>query len=88
MEEALPAIFAIVLVVLTTVLSVVGIYLLTVLKELKQTLQKINTSLDVAEEKITAITVPLQQLGGMATGMKTGFTVLESFVGWIHKDEN
>ena len=50
---------------------------------MKRTLQKINTTLDEAQAKINTIVAPLQNLGGLATGIQTGIKVFESFTGWL-----
>jgi uncharacterized protein YoxC len=83
----LPYIFATALVVLTIVLTAVGIQMVMVLMEMRKTLQKVNTTLDVAEAKIEAITMPIQKLGGMASGLATGLKVFEGFVGWINREK-
>lgn len=83
MENLLPTVLAVVAIVLTIILSVVGVQIILVLSEVKKTLQKVNTTLDEAEAKINAIVSPLQNLGGLATGIQTGIKVFESFTGWL-----
>jgi uncharacterized protein YoxC len=83
MESLLPTVLVIVAVILTVILSVVGIQIILVLTEVKRTLQKVNNTLDEAEAKINAIISPLQNLGGLATGLQTGIKVFESFTGWL-----
>lgn len=85
--EVLPIVFSVVLVVLAIVLSVVGIQIILVLIEVKRTLKKVNDTLDAAEAKMNAVIQPLQNLGGMAAGLSTGFKVFESFVGWINRNK-
>ncbi|HYD35240.1 MAG TPA: hypothetical protein VD999_04190 [Vitreimonas sp.] len=87
MPPYLPVIFAIVLIVLTSVLTVVGVQIILVLAEMKKTLEKVNTTLDTAEAKLHAVTQPLQSLGGMASGLSTGFKVFEAFTGWLHRSK-
>jgi hypothetical protein len=84
--EWLPYVFAAVLVILTFVLSIVGVQLILVLRQLYVTLRKVNTTLDLAEQKFNAIIVPLQHLSGTAAGLRTGFKVLESFASWLQKN--
>lgn len=85
--DILPIVFSVVLVVLAIVLSVVGIQVIMVLFEVKRTLKKLNDTLDMAENKFNAIVAPIQNLGGMAAGMSTGFKVFESFVGWLNRNK-
>lgn len=85
--EVLPIVFSVVLVVLAIVLSVVGIQIILVLIEVKRTLKKVNDTLDIAEQKMNAVVQPLQNLGGMAAGLNTGFKVFESFVGWLNRNK-
>ncbi|NCN03677.1 MAG: hypothetical protein GW942_01220 [Candidatus Pacebacteria bacterium] len=85
--EVLPIVFSVVLVILAIVLSVVGIQIILVLVEVKRTLKKVNDTLDMAENKFNAIVQPLQNLGGMASGLNTGFKVFESFVGWLNRNK-
>lgn len=84
--ELLPIIFSVVLIILTVVVAVVGVQLFLVLLEIKRTLKKVNTTLDMAEEKFNAVVAPLQNLGGMASGLSAGFKVFESFVGWLQRN--
>ena len=85
--EILPIVFSVVLVILAIVLSVVGIQIIMVLIEVKRTLKKFNDTLEIAEAKMNAIVQPLQNLGGMASGLNTGFKVFESFVGWLNRNK-
>lgn len=87
MTEILPIIFAVTMTVLTIVLAVVGIQLILVLREFKRTLRKINVSLEQAETKLNHIIRPLQNLGGIASGLQTGVKVFEGFVGWLNKNK-
>jgi uncharacterized protein YoxC len=86
--DILPIVFAVVMIILTVVLSVVGVQVIMVLNEVRRTLRKINTTLDTAEKRITAITQPLQNLGGVANGLNTGFKVFEGFVKWLNRDKD
>ncbi len=86
--EVLPTVLSIVVIVLTLILGVVGIQLVLVLAEFRKTLNKINVTLDMAESKFNAVLSPLQNLGGMATGMRTGLKVFETFVSWLQKNRN
>lgn len=46
-----------------------------------------NTVLDGAEHKFSAIIQPLQNLGGIAAGVRTGIRVFETFVQWMNKEK-
>jgi uncharacterized protein YoxC len=86
--EVVPIIFSSILFILAVVLAVVGIQLVLVLLEVRKTLRKLNAVLDSAEQRIQAVVNPLQNLGGMASGLQTGFKVFESFVGWLHRTKD
>ena len=88
MQEALPILFAIVLIVVTIVLSVVGVQLVLTLLELKRTLTRVNQLLDQAEDKFENVLSPLRNLGGIASGLQTGFRVFESFIGWLNRSRD
>jgi len=85
--EYLPYIFALVLVILTTILAVVGFQLVQVLIELRRTLRKVNETLDTIDATVTAVTQPLHSLGGMASGLNSGFKVFETFVSWLNRNK-
>lgn len=85
--DYMPMIISVVLVVLTIVLTVVGVQLVMVLAEVKKTFVKLNTTLDTAETKFQALVSPLQNLGGMASGLRTGMKVFETFVGWLGREK-
>lgn len=86
--DILPIVFSVIVIILTIVLSVVGVQLVLVLLEVRKTLKKLNGVLDTAEQKINAVVSPLQNLGGMASGLQTGFKVFESFVGWLNRNKD
>jgi lipopolysaccharide export LptBFGC system permease protein LptF len=85
MTETFPILFAVVLVILTVVLVAVGVQLFLVLKSFRQALEKVNSALDETEEKIKAITEPLQNLAGIAAGVKTGVKVFEGFSQFLNR---
>lgn len=87
MTNILTIVFAVTMTILTIVLAVVGVQLILVLIEFKKTLRKINLTLAEAEAKIQSIVDPLQNLGGIAHGLKTGVKVFEGFVGWLNKNK-
>lgn len=83
--DYLSIVYATAMVVITIVLAVVGVYVVMILMEVRHTLHKLNTTLDTVEEKVQLVSAPLQRLGGMATGMATGFKVFETFVSWLQR---
>jgi len=88
MAEIVPIVVTIVLVVLAIVVAVVGVQVVLVLNEVRRTLHKVNQTVDLAEAKITAVVSPLQNLGGMASGLNTGFKMFEAFVGWLNRSKD
>ena len=88
MENILPTVLVVISIILTIILSVVGIQIILVLAEVKKTLNKVNTTLDQAEARINSLISPLQNLGGLASGLQTGVKVFESFTGWLTQRRN
>lgn len=90
MESAnslLPMVLLFVLVVLVVILAIVGVQLVLTLIEFRKTLKHVNNTLDTVDTTVAAITTPLQNLGGMASGLSTGFRVFETFVGWLNRNK-
>lgn len=85
--EVLPVVLTSILIVLAVILAVVGVQVVLVLREVQKTIRKVNQTIDVAEARINNIVQPLQNLGGMASGLQTGFKVFESFVGWLSRSK-
>lgn len=85
--ELLPVVLTTVLVILAVVLIVVGVQVILVLVEVKRTLKRVNTTLDMVEHKFESVIKPLQNLGGMASGLQTGFKVFETFVSWLGREK-
>jgi hypothetical protein len=86
--DFIPLIFTLVLVILVIVLSVVGVQLILVLTELRRTLKKVNTTLDVVETKVVQFVSPFQNLGGALAGFKTGLQVFDTFAKWFNREKN
>lgn len=86
--EVLPILFSVVLVIVTIIMSVVGVQIYLVLKDLRKTITKLNAAIDGAESKFHALATPLQSLGGMASGVKAGIKVFETFTTWLNKDSS
>lgn len=88
MDQVLPIVLSSVVIVLAIILSVVGVQLMLVLMEVRRTLKKVNEAVDLAEMKLNAVVSPLQNLGGLASGLGAGFKVFEAFVGWLQRDKD
>lgn len=88
MQEFLPTLFAVILVILTVILTVVGVQLILVLNSLRRALGKVNEAFDEVEQKVKAVTEPLQNLAGIASGVQTGVKVFEGFVGFLNRKKN
>lgn len=88
MEATLPIIFAIVLVLLAIIVGVVGIQLLLVLIEVRKTLSRINSTIDVAETQLRALQVPISNISNTFSGLKAGYRVFESFLGFLNRKSN
>jgi uncharacterized protein YoxC len=86
--EVLPVVLTSVLVVLAIILAVVGVQVILVLSEIQKTLRRVNTTIDSAQQRLSSLVTPLQNLGGMAAGLQTGFKVFEAFVGWLSRNKD
>ncbi len=67
-------------------LIVLGIQAFLVLREAQKTLQRVNTILDVVQNTAVRALVPLSNMGGFLTGVKSGLKVFETFVRFLHKN--
>ncbi len=86
--DVMQVVLTTVLVILATVLTIVGVQVILVLNEVRRTLTKINTTVDLAEAKINKIVSPFQSLGNATASLKTGFRIFESFISWLDRDKN
>jgi uncharacterized membrane protein len=86
--EILPIVFSVVVIILAIILSVVGVQFIFILLEVKKTLHKLNTTIDMAEVKLNAVLQPFQNFGGLASGLGTGFRVFETFVSWLQRNKD
>ncbi len=80
-------IFSTVLVIITVVLAVVGIQIVFVLNEIRKTVTRFNAFIDSAEQRLEDVAQPLRQLGGMASGVRSGLRVFDTFVQYLHRDK-
>jgi hypothetical protein len=87
MQDYISIAFMVMLGILTLVLTIVGAHLVVVLTQFRRTMKQLESTLAMAENKVSEFTMPLKQLGGAAAGIQTGLKVFELFVGWLHRDE-
>jgi heme/copper-type cytochrome/quinol oxidase subunit 1 len=85
MPQILTIIFSAAIVILTVILAIVGVQLVLVLIQFRRTLRTVNRTMTDLENKINELLEHLQSLGGIATGVKTGVKVFETFVSWLNK---
>jgi len=88
MQEYLSIFIVIILSLLTIILVAVGVVIIQVLQKVKYTIDRVNVTIDMAENKIANLTAPLQSITGIASSLGSGLKVFESFVGWMNKSKN
>lgn len=71
--------------ILAVFLIVLGIQAFLVLKEMRIALHRANTMLDIVEHTALKALVPLSNLGGFVSGVKSGMRVFESFIHYLKK---
>ncbi|MCD8484478.1 hypothetical protein LRY65_01270 [Candidatus Woesebacteria bacterium] len=81
--DPLAIILTVVAAILALVLVIVGVQVILVLQEVKRSLRHFNQMTEVIETTVTATFAPLQQMGGMVSGLKTGFRLLDTFATFI-----
>ncbi len=81
--DPLAIVLTVVAAVLALVLVIVGVQVILVLQEVKQSLRRFNQLTESIESTVARTFAPLQQVGGMVNGMKTGFRLLETFSTFI-----
>jgi len=84
-SEVLSILFSVILIVLTVVLTIVGVQLILVLSSFRQAIKRVNNTFDEVEAKFKHLAEPLQNLAGIAAGVKTGVKVFEGLVGFLSK---
>jgi hypothetical protein len=87
MQDILPLILTIMLSVLTIMMVIVGVIAIQVLLKIKKTLEHINSTIDLAEEKLVSLVSPLRSINGMASSLKSTMRVFESFLGWVNRNK-
>lgn len=83
--DPLVVVLTVVAAILSVVLIVVGVQTILVLQEVKRSLQRFNSMTDVIEKTVHKAFAPLQNVGGMMTGFKTGFRLLETFTTFLKR---
>jgi hypothetical protein len=74
--------------VLGALLLVLGIQAFLVLRDVRKTLTRVNTLVDVVEHTTLKILLPISSLGGFAQGMKSGLKVFETFVEYLRRHDS
>ncbi len=88
MQQYLSIFIVVILSILTILLVAVGVTIIQVLQKVKYTIDRLNITIDMAENKISNLTAPLQSISGIATSLGSGLKVFESFVGWMNKSKD
>lgn len=83
--DPLVIVVTVVAVILSLVLLVVGVQTILVLQQVRKTLERVNHLTEIAEVSLQKAALPLQNLGGMMQGMKTGIKMFEVFTNFLHK---
>lgn len=83
--DPLVIVVTVVAVILSLVLLVVGVQTILVLQQVRRTLERVNHLTEIAEMSLQKASLPLQNLGGMMQGMKTGFKMFEMFAQYLHR---
>ena len=84
--EPLVILLIIVTIILTTLLSIVGIQIILMHRDLRHTIQRVNSTLDSADQLLANVSSPFTRMGGMIEGVKSGLKVAEMFVKWVKKN--
>jgi len=74
-------------VLLTAVAVIVGIQLISVLKELKNSLNKLNRTLDVAEETLEKMSQPAAAFFAIIEGFKQSGKIIETITHLLGRDK-
>lgn len=71
--------------VLTTVATIIGIQIIFLLKEIKHTLSKLNSAIDVTESAMQRFAQPLGNLLSVVEGLKQSTKIIELVGNFIGK---
>lgn len=83
--DPLVIVLTVVAAILSLILIVVGVQTIMVLQEIRKTLHRFNQVADTVESAVNKAFVPLQNLGGMMSGMKMGMKMFEAFAGFLQR---
>lgn len=86
--DPLVIVLTVVCTILTILLVVIGVQVFIVLQELKKTLNKANSILDVLHATAVHTLVPLTSLRGVAQGIRGGLHIVEAFTQYLRKHED
>jgi hypothetical protein len=86
--DPLSIVLTIVAAILSVVLLVVGVQTILVLQEVRRSLRNFNRMTEVVEETVVRTLTPFQQLGGVGSGLRTGFRLLETFSTFIQSKQH
>lgn len=75
-------IIAVSVVVMTIMLGVVAIYVVLLIADLRKTIIKVNSTLDMADQKIENITAPIENIANMASYLQSGLKVFDMVTKW------
>jgi uncharacterized protein YoxC len=76
--------------IITIILAIVGVYIILVLRNVNKSLAKLNQTFDVVDSLAHHLTHPLNDIGSLTRGVRTGIEVAEYTVSWLksrQKDE-
>ena len=65
----------------------VGVVIIQLVQKMKRTVDRVNNTIDLVEEKVTNLTSPFHNLAGMAASLGSGLKVFESFVMWMNRNK-
>lgn len=74
------------IILLTTVATIIGIQLMYVLKELRHSLEKLNQTLDVAEETLEKLSQPAVGFFAIIEGFRQSGKIIETISHLLGKD--
>ena len=71
--------------VLTTVTTIIGLQIIFLLKELKHTLSKLNSAIDVTESAMQRFAQPIGNVLSLVEGLKQSTKIIEMVSSFINK---
>ncbi len=86
--DPLVIVLTVVAAILSLILIVVGVQAILVMQEVRRSLKRFNELADTIDNVITKTFTPLQNLGGMMAGLKTGMKMFESFAHFVKRQND